>query len=648
MARGWAELAGAWALAIAWPIFQGASSGPDAFTMMRAGRLDLIAFTAIMVLLAPSVMLGIELLIGLYSRWLARLTQALLLGGLFGLVFWQAFSQPGQPAGARLLPLPFLAAILALLYMRSRFVRSMAGFMALATPVAVLAFWFTTPAASVMLPDPGPPENVAVKKPAPVVILVLDEFPLAAIESEPGRIDAANFPNFAGLARESTWYRNARAIGDVTTTSVPSLLTGQEPGSSETPPSFHNHPENLYSLLGAAGYGLNAAESITDLCPHRLCPRSGSRADRLAWIGLNGVKNSEPLPNDRAQVWGRRLHRYSNRANPAPRIQVDSFIESINGDTRRLSLLHLLLPHVPWIYLPGGQGYLSPIAPGVTPDPNGSDEIWTTEKPQVDASFQQMLLQTAYVDRKLGRLVGRLRQEGIWREALFVVTADHGGNFEAGGTRRYLTRKNAGWIMPVPLFIKYPGQTRGSPVDRTVLSLDLLPTILRALGSPPPDDLAGMPVSDRPPASGTIEAHSTATDGEIALSEDRVRRQFRRAVALRNRTFSGDSLHALAGHEDLLGRRLSRTPGLSPAEATFDPPWPEAPAGPVPSRLPAYVSGAVPAGTGSGPLALTLNGRVAGTLRSWEEGDLRRFAFTLPAELFRPGNNRVELFRITG
>ncbi|MDQ2621636.1 MAG: hypothetical protein M3Y45_01205, partial [Actinomycetota bacterium] len=89
--RAWAELAGAWSLAIAWPIFQGASSGPDALTMIRADRLDLLIFTALLVLIGPTVMWAVEMLLRFASKRIARVFHALMLGGLFGLVVWQGF-----------------------------------------------------------------------------------------------------------------------------------------------------------------------------------------------------------------------------------------------------------------------------------------------------------------------------------------------------------------------------------------------------------------------------------------------------------------------------------------------------------------------------------------------------------------------------
>ena len=46
--------------------------------------------------------------------------------------------------------------------------------------------------------------------PVPVVVVVLDELPVASLMDGLGRVDAATFPNFGRLARRSTWYRMQR------------------------------------------------------------------------------------------------------------------------------------------------------------------------------------------------------------------------------------------------------------------------------------------------------------------------------------------------------------------------------------------------------------------------------------------------------
>ena len=55
----------------------------------------------------------------------------------------------------------------------------------------------------------------------PVVLLILDEFPVDSLLRPDGSIDAARFPNFAALASTSTWFRNSSTIYDSTPKAIP-------------------------------------------------------------------------------------------------------------------------------------------------------------------------------------------------------------------------------------------------------------------------------------------------------------------------------------------------------------------------------------------------------------------------------------------
>ena len=67
-----------------------------------------------------------------------------------------------------------------------------------------------------------------------MVLLVLDEFPGDSLLDARGRIDPVRYPNFAALASDATWFRNAFSVYDSTTKAVPLILDGRRPvpGSS--------------------------------------------------------------------------------------------------------------------------------------------------------------------------------------------------------------------------------------------------------------------------------------------------------------------------------------------------------------------------------------------------------------------------------
>jgi arylsulfatase A-like enzyme len=108
-----------------------------------------------------------------------------------------------------------------------------------------------------------------------------------------------------------------------------------------------------------------------------------------------------------------------------------------------------------------------------------------------------------YLDEHLGELFGWLKAEGLYDDALIVLTADHGEEFQEHG----------GWWhgqtlfqeqIAVPLIAKYPAGARaGTVVADLARSLDVAPTILDAAGLPVPDSMQGRSLwsASQPPDS---------------------------------------------------------------------------------------------------------------------------------------------------
>ena len=91
------------------------------------------------------------------------------------------------------------------------------------------------------------------------------------------------------------------------------------------------------------------------------------------------------------------------------------------------------------------------------------------------------LAEVAYADHLVGRLFDRLRDLGIYDQALIVVTADHGELLGEGGYVSHAARLDPE-LVEIPLIVKWPGQTRGARDDRLVSLVDLFPTLLAAAG----------------------------------------------------------------------------------------------------------------------------------------------------------------------
>jgi len=91
----------------------------------------------------------------------------------------------------------------------------------------------------------------------------------------------------------------------------------------------------------------------------------------------------------------------------------------------------------------------------------------------------------SYQDRELGRLIGQLKSWGIWDETMLILTADHGEElFEFGQCGHGSSLRDL--LIRVPLLIRDPARFPGGTiVDEGAEAVDLLPTVLEAVGAPP-------------------------------------------------------------------------------------------------------------------------------------------------------------------
>ena len=104
----------------------------------------------------------------------------------------------------------------------------------------------------------------------PVVMIVFDEFSTISLLNAHNRIDGVRYPAFARLAADSTWFPNATAPVDETGRALRSLFTGRTLWRFAKP-TYANHPNNLFTLLGRR-YHIESGEEATSFCPRRLCP----------------------------------------------------------------------------------------------------------------------------------------------------------------------------------------------------------------------------------------------------------------------------------------------------------------------------------------------------------------------------------------
>jgi hypothetical protein len=541
-----------WSFAVAQPLFELLGNNAEFFAARGSTRWDAVGFALVLLFVPPALLLALEWVAG-PARWWVH---AVLVAGLLALFVLGAIHGAGGPGRLLLVGAAVAGAAGAWLYVRLGAARTALTVLAPAPLLFLALFLFNSDVSRLSVATDA---QAAAERPrAPVVLIVFDELPLNSLLDARGRIDATRFPAFARLARESTWFSRATTVAEGTTHAVPAILTGRLPRAGEFP-TYADHPQNLFTLLGGAT-ALHVDDEETHLCPPKLCrdlegsfsSRVGTLADDTGIVYLHQL-----LPDDLAgwvpsiaNGWDNFLRDAGAHHDPG---RIDPrFLASLRPQPRpSLWYLHLMLPHSPWRYLPSGEHYDVPPAPGW-----GPDEVWDANQAAVDQGWQRHLLQLGYADRVLARLTARLKATGLYDRALVIVTADHGVSFRAGQKRRPLSPANLQDIAYVPLFVKPPGRPEGREVRSLARTIDIVPTIADAVGFRIPWHVDGRSL-----------LRARGGGGDVVLIKDKGRRftvpaaalERRRVAALRRqlRLFGSDrplaTLFAVGPDRGLLG-----------------------------------------------------------------------------------------------
>lgn len=127
-------------------------------------------------------------------------------------------------------------------------------------------------------------------------------------------------------------------------------------------------------------------------------------------------------------------------------------------------------------------------APAQAPQPD-IDRV-RREFPGLSETRSILLAMLQHLDLGVGAVVQKLKHEGIWENTLLFFLTDNGGprGMEADNAplRGYKASLYEGGIR-TPFIVSWPARFRGGrTIDTPVVSLDLLPTALDALGVAPP------------------------------------------------------------------------------------------------------------------------------------------------------------------
>jgi hypothetical protein len=657
-----------WALAVAGPVYDVLRRNAEFFVAYRTGRGDILQFVAVVSIAGPLALWLAVRVASLTSPGVGRVALKITVGALVAVLAAQALQPLSPPTFLHVGMAVGFGVIAAALY-ASPTVRSFTTWLLPAIVAFPLTFLLDPNIASLVWP-PHEDERIAIPPgpKTPIVFVVFDQFPLATLLGSDGSIDARTYPGFGELARQSTWFRNATTVGELTTWALPPLVSGVY-ASADRLPSAAGYPRNLFTMLGRA-YAMEVFEPITTLCPDAICrPSAGGRRAELVPMlvdaGVVLLHRVAPralaggLPsvteNWRGFVEANGFQRRWGAAREEDRRAIlDAFLQSMarSKPASTLYFLHALLPHEPYEYLPSGKAMGYRRLPGI------AFGRWPPDEWPVVQAYSRHLLQAAFVDRFVQRLLDRLRAEGLFDEALIVVTSDHGVSFVPGRGVKGLSPATAAGIAPIPLFIKRPFQRAGEVNDRNVQGIDVLPAVAGALGVTLPFEVEGRsPFGAAPAPAEKAIVHAGGRSrmvlgpGPLPTSD---------VVATRIKWFGEGPGPYWSTRLDpapaLRGRAVSSLPVEDDPNLriSFDTVDDVARVDPAGDSVPAVLSGRVRGEIGrasSVVLAIAINGRIETTTRTYVDlfgtPDGSWVALVNPA-VFKPGHNDIRIYLVQG
>ncbi len=288
-----------------------------------------------------------------------------------------------------------------------------------------------------------------------VVIIVLD----AARADAFGAYGAAHpTPAVDALAASGTRFERAQAPSSWTGQSIPALLAGFHPdtlGTERWGDPLPNQVPHVAELMAAGGYRT------------------------VLWSQHPIYNRAESLVRGFEQV------RYSGRRKRTL-FPSRSFLFERHRPT--FALIHLLPPHSPYAPPKPFRGAYSSGYRGKLPERLGAlTRIGRTRLLELTAAdhaylFDRYLENVAFADWLVGRVVDNLERSGRYREALIVVTSDHGEAFFEHGWFMH-SRELYQEFLRIPMIVKWPEGVGGfAPVVRDPATLiDLVPTLVDGL-----------------------------------------------------------------------------------------------------------------------------------------------------------------------
>ena len=282
-------------------------------------------------------------------------------------------------------------------------------------------------------------------------------------------------PHLDALARRGVLFEHAYAAGPSTLPSISALFSSRLPSElgGRLDPSGPA-ATTLAEAFRAAGYRTAAFQANFLLRESFGYARGFDAYQRLEGGGRNGVEHaSADVLHDRAIAWLRQ---------PDER-PFFVYVQSLDVHN----------PYAP--PAPFREMFVSPESRPLGIDSGRFGELGDSQRAALDQALRDLSPDrydgaVAYADHEIGRLLAALRELGLERSTLVVVTADHGESLGEGGRMLHGSSLHEE-LVRVPLIVALPGATRARRVDEIVSLVDLGPTLLELAGVARPPSMQG-------------------------------------------------------------------------------------------------------------------------------------------------------------
>ncbi|MGI9585039.1 MAG: sulfatase-like hydrolase/transferase, partial [Acidimicrobiia bacterium] len=235
-------------------------------------------------------------------------------------------------------------------------------------------------------------------------------------------------------------------------------------------------------------------------------------------------------------------------------IAAGRFLDGFSADEDpTLHYLHIDFPHGPWAFEPSGQRYAFADWLGI----DTTTDIWTDDETYVQMGYERYRRQLQYADMIVGETLDRMESLGLLDGSMMVVTSDHGSAFVPGEPHRAITSATEGSILGIPLLIKYPEQSTPSSTDMNVETVDVLPTMLAALGGTLVEPVDGASLYGATASEGP-KVYFSSGGTRIEMTDSEYGRVLDSAVGQLDEL--GGPHAAIGPRPDLVGRDVNELP----------------------------------------------------------------------------------------